>query len=137
MKTNRIYQMTTAAILLLIAVLAPVLTAGNLNPPAPPTTGTMKPLSDIEPRTAIHLSDVPRTISQTGSYYLAENLSYAGDVCIYVTAEDVTIDLNGFTIDGGGACVEGIQIASVKNVEIRNGRDLRIRHLRRRGHPRL
>jgi len=41
---------------------------------------------------------------------------------ISVNADNVTIDLNGFTIYGGGGLVaDGISLADRKNVEIRNG----------------
>jgi hypothetical protein len=95
---------------------------GNLNPPSPPTAGTMEPLDDVEPRTAIHQSDIPLTISTPGSYYLAENLRHtANSACITVTASHVTIDLCGFTMDGGGTGNYGFYLTEVVNVEIRNG----------------
>lgn len=42
--------------------------AGQLNPPGPPTAGTMKPLSEVEPRIPICQADIPLTISTSGSY---------------------------------------------------------------------
>jgi hypothetical protein len=41
------------------------------------------------------------TISQSGSYELAQNLSANGN-CLVITAPYVTIDLRGFTITGAG-----------------------------------
>ena len=48
------------------------------------------------------ISALPFTISQSGSYYLTGNLdgSTGG---IDITADEVTLDLMGFAIDGGGA----------------------------------
>jgi len=42
-----------------------------------------------------------RTIDQPGSYELANNLTVAGN-CLVITAQGVTIDLNGFKIVGNG-----------------------------------
>ena len=51
----------------------------------------------------IPISALPFTITQPGSYYLTVNLtaSAASDT-IRVEASDVSIDLNGFTLDGAG-----------------------------------
>jgi hypothetical protein len=40
------------------------------------------------------------TISQSGSYYLAESISTSGRG-ITIDVSDVTIDLNGFSLAGG------------------------------------
>src|SRR5262245_58314194 len=42
-----------------------------------------------------------RTIDQPGSYRLATNLTAAGN-CLVITAQGVTIDLNGFAVVGNG-----------------------------------
>jgi len=61
----------------------------------------MKTLDQIEPRTPI--SSVPFTISAPGSYYVTTNLTPGADQNgIVVAADNVTIDLNGFTLFGGG-----------------------------------
>ena len=100
-----------------------VLNAGNLNPPAPPTTGTMKTLNEVEPRIPIHQSDIPLFITEPNSYYLAENVTdNEWGECIMVLADDVTIDLNGFAISGSDYEYSyGIWINGCSNVEIRNG----------------
>jgi parallel beta-helix repeat protein len=67
------------------------------------------------------ISTCGMTISQPGSYYVTQNLSATG-TCLEVTANDVTIDLNGFTLTGDGSSVlYGIYINNVSNVEVRNG----------------
>jgi hypothetical protein len=108
-------------ILMMVCGLSAAVLAGSLNPPAGPTAGTMKTLEDVEPRKAIRQADIPLTISASGSYYLAENVSYSGGRCIQVTAHDVTLDLSGFTLNGNGSGTYGIYLSACRNVEIRNG----------------
>jgi hypothetical protein len=80
-------------------------------------TGDASGLSGVESRSAISACG---TISQPGSYYVTQNLSTTG-TCILVTANDVTIDLNGFILTGDGLNGNGIEINSVSSVEVRNG----------------
>jgi hypothetical protein len=93
---------------------------GNLTPPGPPAP-TMKTLSQIEPRTLI--SSAPFTISASGSYYLTTNVTVSSGNAITVNANNVTLDLNGFTISstetpaGSGA----ILLNAVTNTTILNG----------------
>ncbi len=63
-------------------------------------------------------------IDQPGSYRLTSDLTVpAGRIGITISADDVTLDLNGFTIRGaGGAGTDrGIALGARTNVEIRNG----------------
>ena len=101
--------------------------AGSLEPPAGPPAPTMKTMSEVEARTPIHQSDLPLTIDVDGAYYLAENV-YAnqdGVDMITITAANVSIDLNGFTIDGTGqaaVATDCIQIeSSVRTFGLTNG----------------
>ncbi len=57
-----------------------------------------------------------------GNYRLTSDLQ-PGGVLLFLgnTSNDVKIDLNGFTIDGGGTPSNGIQLGSGSNWEIRNG----------------
>lgn len=95
--------------------------AGPLTPPPGAVSSTSKPLSQVEPRTAI--TSLPFVISAAGSYYLTDNLSIpANQVGIQVNASAVTIDLNGFTINGNATSSDGIDVASsARAVTIRNG----------------
>ena len=65
----------------------------------------------------------PITLGESGSYRLTGDLTVAAGVQgIYIEADNVTLDLNGFTVTGGGGAIaDGIGILAVKNVEIRNG----------------
>ena len=69
-----------------------------------------------------------QTISQPGSYELANNLPPIGvappDVCLVITASFVSIDLAGFTISGPGSAIfaEGkLHGIAVRNGSISNG----------------
>ena len=99
-----------------LIILSQVSMAGNLEPSAPPGS-TMKPLDQVEPR--IPITSVPYTISQSGSYYLTKNLT-AADTAITVSADDVTIDLRGFSLTGNNTG-SGVYMTDRINVEIRNG----------------
>ena len=68
---------------------------GSLTPPGAPAP-TMKSLAQIEPRTPI--SSAPFTISVPGSYYLTTNVTVSAGDAIIIAANNVTLDLNGFTI---------------------------------------
>jgi hypothetical protein len=98
-------------------ILTALCQAGSLTPPDPPTAGTMKPLDQVEPRTPI--TSVPYTISTSGSYYLTKNMTSTG-TGITIDADDVTIDLCGFTLTGPGFSY-GVYMNGRSNVEIRNG----------------
>lgn len=104
-------------ILLLIAGGAAISMAqGPLTPTAGPSE-TMRSLDQIEPRTPI--DSLPHTIDESGSYFIANNLSVSG-TAILVTADNVSLDLQGFTIEGDGTGT-GIQIESADGVTVRNG----------------
>jgi len=62
-----------------------------------------------------------QTISEPGSYQLSRNLQTTGD-CLVITADNVTIDLDGYTIEGDGTG-QGIGDGDVarENITIRNG----------------
>lgn len=92
------HQVSGAALVSLAIVRLQVATAlgqGSLTPPGSPAPA-MKSLAEIEPRTPI--KSVPFLIAQPGSYYLATNLTVASGDAITINANNVGLDLNGFTI---------------------------------------
>jgi hypothetical protein len=63
----------------------------------------------------------PISITQPGSYRLTGNLITAGRAtAIRISSDDVTLDLNGFSVIGNGQAADGIAIQGA-NVELRNG----------------
>jgi hypothetical protein len=67
-----------------------------------------------------------QTISQPGSYELADNLASTGD-CLVITTDAVTVDLAGFTIRGPGGTAGGAGIVArpssgqLGGIAVRNG----------------
>ena len=99
-----------------------VLAQGPLSPPGSPAP-TMKTLAQVEPRTAI--TNMPFTISTSGSYYLTSDFTSAAGITI--ATNHVTIDLCGFTLTGPGKSAGGsasgiILGGSYANAVVRNGR---------------
>ena len=112
-----------ALLVLLTAVTFAPFTAfsqGSLAPAGAPAPG-MKTLEQIEPRTII--SSVPYTINQPGSYYLTNNLyGVPNDYGIRIFANNVTVDLNGFTLRGVTNAFDGLVIFQASsNVTVCNG----------------
>ncbi len=115
----------TALALLVLAALAGVVRGGPLDPSAPPGST----LPQDEPRKPI--DHVPYTISSSGSYFLTKNasgLATTGNNGITISSNDVTLDLNGFSVvgtsaDGNTVCGCGITVSlnPAHNIVIRNG----------------
>jgi parallel beta-helix repeat protein len=117
------WALVAALSLLLIAMLAGGVQGGPLDPPNP-LGPSMKTLEEVEPRTPI--SSLPYVISTPGAYYLTDNLncSGCGSVAITISADNVDLDLNGFTMSCTAGCssTEGIVTsATPKVVRIHNG----------------
>ncbi|MEL6329149.1 MAG: NosD domain-containing protein [Planctomycetota bacterium] len=116
------------AVLALTATTTPLL-AGPITPPAGAVTSTGKTTDQIEPRAIINAQNTPGDanntfiISQPGSYYLTGDITgESGKNGIRITANDVTIDLNGFTVRGMPAAGDGIVTASADGLNLKNGR---------------
>lgn len=127
-------RIRTAAVLLAAATLTAtgVLVAGPLTPPGGPVASSYKTLTEVEPRIAINAANTPGDassvyrISQPGSYYLTGNVTgVSGKVGILVLANNVTIDLNGFTLQGVSGADDAIGVAfnipSWTNFKVMNG----------------
>jgi hypothetical protein len=98
---------------------------GTFPPPSGPTVPVMKTLTQVEPRTPIPAGG-SYTISAPGSYYLTGNIANSGgtNAAITISASEVTLDLNGFTVTGqanAGVSDYGIWETGQKNIVIRNG----------------
>jgi parallel beta-helix repeat protein len=81
---------------------------GGLTPPGAPTP-TMKTLDQIEPRTPVSAENTPGDtttlfkITQPGSYYLTGNVTGVSNKHgIVIACTNVTLDLMGFDLNGGG-----------------------------------
>lgn len=99
---------------------------GSLTPPPGAPAPTMKTLAQIEARTPI--AAAPFTIAQPGSYYLTTNLTVSSGDAITITADGVTLDLNGFTLTSIAATANGTAIlltSGRRDITIFNG------HIRR------
>jgi len=95
--------------------------AGELEPPVPPGTPTMKSLNEVEPRQPIYPDMLPLTIYGEGSsWYLAEHIDVTtGGITVY--ASDVTIDLMGHKLTGHHNNGPAISAPYTGGVTVRNG----------------
>lgn len=110
-------------LLLLATVLAApalALGQGQLSPPASAFSGgaptsTMKTLDQLEPRQVLGTPGTTRTsgltISTSGSYVLAGPIAVASGNAITISASNVTLDLNGFTLKSTNPARTGAAIA--------------------------
>jgi hypothetical protein len=73
---------------------------------------------------AISITSVPYTISTSGNYKLTKNLTYTGSSnAITVSASNVVLNLNGFTLSGTGSSKTSIAIYDdgFSSVTLQNG----------------
>ena len=131
------------AVFVVFCLVTTVFGQGSLTPPGAPMP-TMKTLGEIGAsisnvsNAVSQIKDNVRTtleagsagvnplsgggfqITQSGSYYLTENLTISSGNGVLINADGVTLDLNGFTIRSSGACSAGVNISG-KNVTVFNG----------------
>ena len=105
---------------------------GSLTPPGAPAP-TMKTAdqiySKLDPRTIVNAVNTPGDannlfiITNSGSYYLTTNLAgVSGKNGISIATNNVTLDLNGFSLLGVSGIHYGIDIRSAQtNVTVQNG----------------
>ena len=81
----------------------------------------MKTLAQIEPRVPINA--LPFVITLPGAYYLTGNLAgVPGQNGITVQADNVTLDLGGFSLSGAPGVLKGITLSGPhRNFVLRNG----------------
>lgn len=111
--------------LFVVAAMTGVVRGGPLDPPgAPSATGT---LPQVEPRSPIPPvgwnGAFPIVISQPGSYHLTRSLTgVASTDGIQVTADNVSVDLSGFTLAGFNKTGSGIAVVGTHSgIRISNG----------------
>jgi len=93
------------------------------NPKGSPLSdeGMMKTLEQVEPRTIV--TNLPFNITNSGSYYLVRPMFGSdGNYGIAISASEVKLDLNGFSLNGTANSLSGIKVTSLaENISIRNG----------------
>ena len=128
MKTNRSIQMfnvVLAGSCVLVAA-GNLMAQGGLVPPTAPGP-IFKTLNQIEPRTPVESLPVGggarHQITLPGSYYLSSNLvAGAGQAGIVITTNDVTLDLNGFTMYGvTNRTAIAVASTATSGLTVRNG----------------
>lgn len=99
------------------------LAQGSLTPPGAPAA-SMRSLDQVQPRTPIPGGTTGFNITQSGSYYLTGNLTLSSGNGLTVSADNVSIDLNGFTISSTAVTPNGYGIllsGGRSHVAISNG----------------
>lgn len=105
-----------------------LLAQGSLTPSGPPGA-TMLTLSQVQPRTPVDTVHTPGNsanefiIANPGSYFLTTNIiGVSSEDGLYISASDVTLDLNGFSMIGPATADSAIIVSGgATNVTVRNG----------------
>ncbi len=120
---NRLGWLLAGVLAIFVAAsFAGIVRGGPLDPSAGPSSTLPQVESRIPIRQPASLGAFPIVISASGSYFLTQNItSGAATNGINITASDVTLDLNGFTLSGANVSSDGIAINSGGNVTIING----------------
>jgi parallel beta-helix repeat protein len=108
----------------MVALLAVSATTVQAQGPLVPTNApglTMKTLDQVEAR--IPISSIPITLNNSGSYYLTAPLSMGSNLHgIQISADNVTIDLNGYSLVGTSNSHSGVYIIGLhSNIVVKNG----------------
>ncbi|MCC6678119.1 MAG: right-handed parallel beta-helix repeat-containing protein [Phycisphaerales bacterium] len=103
----------------IVGAITLVVVAGPLDPPS----GPVQPTGRTQINQQYFITSLPYTISTQGSYVLTGDLiGVAGQHGIVVNADNVTIDLNGFSIAGVPSSLDGINAVGFReNLTVRNG----------------
>ena len=128
MKIKRFVSFATALLLSAFGFQFSAFSQGSLTPPGAPAP-TMLTLSQVEPRTPVDATHTGSggssefLITQPGSYYLTTNVVGVSSLHgINISANNVTLDLNGFSLQGSSSAFDAIYIhAGYTNVTVRNG----------------
>ena len=126
---------TSRAIVAVLCVAGAVFGQGSLTPPGAPAptmktldeldaaiSGVSNAVSSIQGEARFPISVAGYTITNGGSYYLtADLMPEGGDSGININVNDVTLDLNGFSILGGLSSGQGISMNNRDNVVVKNG----------------
>jgi len=110
--------MNRSATSMLVLIITTTAVAGpTISPPPGPVTESGRFGAGSK------IPQLPFTITASGSYYLADNLTgVVGQDGITIDADDVTIDFGGFALVGVPGSVQGISVAGAHiNIDIRNG----------------
>jgi hypothetical protein len=120
MKNKHLLPVVGLAVLSALTPANSIFAQGSLAPPGAPAP-SMKTLAQIEPR--LPISSLPLTITNGGSYYLTGSLTgIASASGITISANDVSLDLNGYALIGVPGSLRGIDVPSAQtNVVVANG----------------